>query len=71
MSASPIVARSVGEPGFVAFAKALERRGVLSPEELRAWLGLHGAVLRARALPLDAGSGIAAELLDRLEEELK
>ena len=65
----PLQARGVGEPGFTAYVKQLQRHGVLSREEVRGFLALHGAVLRSSGLPLDRGDGVPDELLDRLRAE--
>jgi hypothetical protein len=36
----------VGEPGFCAYVRDLDRLGVVSRDERLAWIRLHGAVLR-------------------------
>ena len=56
--AAVIVARRVGEEGFLTYVKALHRLGVLQHPELLNWLALHGHVLRATEPPLDAGDGL-------------
>lgn len=64
------VAGRVGEKGFVAFVKALNRYDVLNHEELLRWLALHGAVMRATEPPLDRGEGVDEDLLRHLEASL-
>jgi hypothetical protein len=70
MSEQPLRAVGLGQPGFVGFLHGLAELGVIDREELRAWLRLHGSVVRRPGPPLDAGDGIPDELLDRLQEEL-
>lgn len=53
-----IVARRLGEEGYVTFLKELQRLGVLQHAELLNWLALHGSVLRATEPPLDTGGGV-------------
>ena len=53
-----IVARRLGDGGFVNFLKELHRLGVLQHAELLDWLALHGSVLRATEPPLDRGDGV-------------
>ena len=56
-AAPVVVARRVGELGFVEFAKACHRLEVIDHAELLGWLGLHGAVMRRASRPLDEGDG--------------
>ena len=41
-----MIARRVGEPGFVVYLHELRGLRVLSRREVLAWLALHGAVIR-------------------------
>lgn len=52
-------AAHLGGDGFVTFLYGLQRVGVIDRAELRGWLGLHGAVIRAVEPPLDTGDGVA------------
>lgn len=63
-----LVARRLGEPGFVTFLGELVRLGVLSRSEKRRWLALHGAVLRTEP-PLDDGERFDEEALGALARE--
>jgi hypothetical protein len=65
-----IVSAGVGEQGFVEFLGELRRLAVLNQNEKLGWLALHGALLRAREVPLDDGSGIDEEWLQALAREL-
>lgn len=65
-----IVAFRVGEVGFLAYVKALQRLGVLRHAELLNWLTLHGHVLRATEPPLDTGDGVPDSLIAMLLEDL-
>ena len=62
-------AAHLGEDGFITFLYALVRLGVIDRAELRGWLGLHGAVMRATEPPLDTGSGVPDGLIERLLAE--
>ena len=64
-----VVARRLGEPGFVTFLSALVELGVLSPAEKRRWLALPGAVVRTEP-PLDDGERFDEEELRALAHEL-
>ncbi len=68
--ATALVARGVGELGFVEFAKACHRLEVIDQAELLGWLGLHGAVMRWASRPLDEGDGIPDDGVKALLEEL-
>ena len=65
-----MIARRVGEPGFVMYVHELRRLQVLSRREVLAWLGLHGAVIRLLEPPLDDGLGIDEQVFADLEDEL-
>ena len=66
-----IVARRLGEEGFVVFLQELHWLGVLQHAELLAWLSLHGAVLRAIEPPLDDGETFHEERISDLWERLR
>ena len=57
---------ALGGPGFVPYLYVLLRLGVIDRAELRGWLALHGAVIRAIEPPLDTGSGVPDRLIERL-----
>jgi hypothetical protein len=61
-----IVARRLGEGGYVPFLKELHRLGVLQHAELLTWLELHGRVLRMVEPPLDGGDGVSYLRVDEL-----
>ena len=61
-----IVARRLGEEGYVVFLKELHRLGVLQHAELLGWLELHGRVLCAIERPLDLGDGVPGVVVDEL-----
>ena len=65
-----IVARRLGEEGYVVFLKELHRLGVLQHAELLNWLTLHGHVLRATEPPLDTGDGVPDSFIAMLLEDL-
>ncbi len=65
-----IVARRLGEDGFVTFLKELQRLGVLQHPELLGWLALHGRVLRIIEPPLDTGDGVPDGLIELLLKDL-
>jgi len=63
----PLVAVQIGTLGFVAFAKGLERLGVIDREELLGLLRLHSAIVRATEEPLDDGERFDEETFSRLQ----
>ncbi len=65
-----VIARRVGDEGFVEYLHRLQGFGILDHEELIAWLQLHGVVLRGTLRPLDDGTGVDEEELDALGREL-
>ena len=65
-----VLARQLGEPGFVHFLCELRRLRVLSQREVVSWLGLHGAVVRLSEPPLDDGKRLDELALAELEREL-
>lgn len=65
-----IVARRLGEEGFLTYVKALQRLGVLQHAELLNWLTLHGHVLRATEPPLATGDGVPDSLIAMLLQDL-
>lgn len=65
----PLRAARVGTDGFVPFVYALLPLGVIDRAELRAWLELHGSLLRAVEPPLDQGNGVSDAVVARLLEE--
>lgn len=69
ISTPAVVARRLGEPGYVRFVKRLAELGVLDREERRGWIALHGAVLRATEPPLDDGTGPDEQALTALVAE--
>ena len=64
-----VIARRVGEEGFVTFLGQLMRLRVLTPKEKRRWLVLHGLILRAEP-PLDNGA-LDEAALKALARELR
>ena len=64
-----VIAAQIGEEGFVPFLGELVRLGVLTRDEKRAWLALHGAVMQATLPPLDDGQGVDHKALDALAAE--
>ena len=64
-----LVAYHVGQPGFVAFARALRNAGVLSQGEFLNWLELHGSILRLDP-PLEGEEGFDEDAFAELERAL-
>lgn len=65
-----MLARQLGEPGFVVYLHELRRLRVLSRREVVGWLGLHGAVIRMLEPPLDDGETFDEHAFAELSFEL-
>jgi hypothetical protein len=65
-----LIAREIGQPGFVGYLHELRRLGVLSQPEVLGWLTLHGTLIRSLELPLDDGTELDEQAFAELEREL-